>query len=394
MNTQYGSIHIKTVGKFIVPGNNTDERKQYCHNLLNSIDGVFIPKLGEKYTKIIAIGTIPDYFVLTVDDICSDDFNYCLICNYIKDMLKLEAYFDDPRYKKRLEMLSELSFDKITTDDMFDDEHATSLSGTSSKYNPINVGDLDKFIIPDNSKYGSIHIKNVGKFIVPGNNINERKQYCHNLLNSVKGVFVPKLGKEYSKIIAIGTISDYFVLTVDSICSNEFDYYMIDGYIEDMLKLNDYFSDSYYDTRYRKRLEILYEMLCIKILITNMSNDEYQLLLLSLNEFISATLDLNELEETKYEDDFDQKIYDKQLLIDTLNFDIKYNNLIRIAPYLRLYSSNSKLYGQYCLLSEFFVIHNNKWNKILITSTYWLHLSMRLHSIREEIESIRHNKFL
>ena len=80
MNIHYGSIHIKNVGKFIVPGNNTDERKLYCHNLLNSIDGgVFVSKLEEKYTKIIAIGTISDYFLLTVNDICSGDFNYCII---------------------------------------------------------------------------------------------------------------------------------------------------------------------------------------------------------------------------------------------------------------------------------------------------------------------------
>ena len=34
--------------------------------------------------------------------------------NYVKDMLKLELYFDDPRYKKRLETLSEIPFVKIT----------------------------------------------------------------------------------------------------------------------------------------------------------------------------------------------------------------------------------------------------------------------------------------
>jgi hypothetical protein len=236
-----------------------------------------------------------------------------------------------------------------------------------------------------NIHYGSIHIKNVGKFIVPGKNTDERKQYCHNLLNSVNGVFIPKLEEKYTKIIAIGTISDYFLLTVDSICTNEFDYYMIDGYIEDMLKFDLYFDDS----RYRQRLEILSKVLSIKTMINNMSDDEYKILLSELNSFMNTILDLNELEETKYEDDFDQKTYDEQLIIDNKKFDIKYNSLMNIAPYLRLYSAGSQLYNQYCLLSEF-IDFQKLWN--LISPTYWLNLSMRLYGICQEIKSIRHNK--
>lgn len=74
----------------------------YCRKLLDSVHGVFVPKLEQKYTKIVAIGTIADYFILTVDSICDNEFDYYMIEGYIEDMLKLESYFDDPRYKPRL----------------------------------------------------------------------------------------------------------------------------------------------------------------------------------------------------------------------------------------------------------------------------------------------------
>lgn len=108
---------------------------------------------------------------------------------------------------------------------------------------------------------------------------------------------------------------------------------------------------------------------------------------------MNTVLDLNELEETKYEDDFNQYIYiyDKQLIIDNENFDIKYKNLMNIAPYLRLYSAGSQLYNQYCLLSEFFEFQK-LWLKD--TSTCQLNLSMLLYGIREEIKSIRRNRQL
>jgi hypothetical protein len=238
-----------------------------------------------------------------------------------------------------------------------------------------------------NVHYGSINIKNVGKFIVPGNNVDERKNYCRNLLNSIKGVFIPKLEGKYIKILAIGTIENYFILTVDSICDYEFDYYMVDGYIEDMLKLESYFDDS----RYRPRLEKLGKMLSIKSIISNMSEDEYKTLLATLYEFMDSALDLNELEETKYEDNFNEKIYHKQLTIQNEKFDIKYNNLIKIAPYLRFYNSGNQLFDQYSLLSEF-VNFQKLYSGCLITSTYWLNLSTKLYSICQEIKSIRRNK--
>jgi len=236
-----------------------------------------------------------------------------------------------------------------------------------------------------NVLYGSIHIKNVGKFIVPGNNVDERKSYCHNLLNSINGVFVPKLDEKYSKIIAIGTIDNYFILTVDGICDNQFDYNVIDGHIShQLLILESYFDDP----RYKPRLEILFEILSIKIKINNMSDSEFNVLRSEVNTFMNAVLDLNDLEETKYEKDFDQKIYEKELIVNNENFNIKYNNLMNIAPYLRLYNDGSQLYTQYCLLSEF-INFQKSWLGVLINSTYWLNVAMLLCGISEEIKSIR-----
>ena len=235
-----------------------------------------------------------------------------------------------------------------------------------------------------NVLYGSIHIKNIGKFIFPGNNVDERKSYCLNLLNSITGVFVPKLAEKYSKIIAIGTIDNYVILTVDQICDNQFDYNIIDGHIGDMLKLESYFDDP----RYKQRLEILSELFSIKTKINNMSENEFKLLFSEVNAFMNSALDLNDLEETRYEEDFDQKIYDEKLISNNENFDIKYKNLMNIAPYLRLYNDGSQLYNQYCLLSEF-IEYQKLWLGVLINSTYWLNVAMLLCGISEEIKSIR-----
>lgn len=235
-----------------------------------------------------------------------------------------------------------------------------------------------------NVYYGSIYIKNIGEFIVPGTTLEERKTHCSNLLNGVIGVFVPKLDQKYNKIIAIGTIADYRILTIDDICDDKFNYHIIDGHILDMLKLELYFDDQ----RYKPRLTILSEMLHIKNIISTMSDDEYKVLFHALDEFISTVLDLDELEEIKYEDDFNEEIYDKQVILLTNNFDTKFKDLMDVAPYLRLYGHGSQLYSQYCLLSEF-ISMQKQWLGVLIHSTYWLNLAMRLCGIREEFDLIR-----
>jgi len=240
-----------------------------------------------------------------------------------------------------------------------------------------------------NIDFGSIHIKGVGKFIVPGKNSDDRKSYCKNLLNSINGVFVPKIEEQYYKIIAIGTIEDYFILTIDGICSNEFDYYLIDGYIEDMLKLESYFEDS----RYRPRLEMLSEVLSIKHKIKNMRDDEYNILLDVLNQFLDITLDLNDLEETKYDDNFDEQIYDHKFIVCYEKFNLIYRNLMKIAPYIRFYCDRTQLHDQYCLLSGFVDFYQKlRINGFEITSTSWLRLSMQLYGIVTEFKNIRCEK--